>query len=42
MSNEGTLVKLYSLIPEGWMERAEALEEENQGIEKEREEGGVE
>lgn len=44
MSNEGTLVKLYSLILEAWMERAGAREEENLGIEKEREggRGGVE
>lgn len=38
MTNEGILVKLYSLLLETTMERAGALEEENLGIEKEREE----
>lgn len=39
MTNEGILVKLYSLIPHTWMERAGALKEENLGLEKERERG---
>lgn len=47
MTNEGILVKLYSLIPNTWMEGAGALQEENLGLEKERERergerGGVE
>lgn len=39
MTNEGILVKLYSLIPNTWMEGAGALQEENLGLEKERERG---